>query len=76
MKKLVVVLAAMFAVAAVVRAIVRMSGAGFGRRLEAAMEACPPIARMSRLEAQNEEVIGLLRQQNELLRRETAGLAV
>lgn len=37
-------------------------------RMEAAMERCPPIQRMRRLEQQNDEVISLLREQNTLLR--------
>ena len=38
------------------------------QRVEAAVEHCPPIALLRRLEAQNGEVIALLREQNDLLR--------
>ncbi len=36
-------------------------------KMESAMEGCPPIKAMRRLEEQNDEVIGLLRDQNAML---------
>ena len=38
-------------------------------RVLSAIEGCPPIAKMSALQRQNDDVIGLLREQNELLRQ-------
>lgn len=36
-------------------------------KMESAMEGCPPIKALRRLEEQNDEVIGLLRDQNAML---------
>jgi len=54
---------------AVVTAFTRRGRARLKDRVLNAIEACPPIAKMPVLQQQNEDVIKLLQEQNELLRR-------
>lgn len=69
MRKLLVVTAVLLAGAVAVGLASRKPGAHLKDRLLSAIEACPPIAKMSALQQQNDDVIGLLREQNELLRQ-------
>ncbi len=46
---------------------------GLMAKMEALMESCPPIQALRKLEEQNTEVIDLLREQNALLWRHSAG---
>jgi hypothetical protein len=43
--------------------------ASWKERFAKAMEGCPPVAKMTAIQHQNEEVASLLREQNELLRQ-------
>jgi hypothetical protein len=78
MRKLLVITAVLIAGSTAVRFLSRRPRARLKDRVLKAIEACPPIAKMSALQQQNEDVIGLLREQNELLRRrvQVDGLSV
>ncbi len=61
------------AIVGVGKAVSAVRQGGLLEKMEAFMESCPPIQAMRKLEEQNEEVIGLLREQNALLWRHSAG---
>jgi hypothetical protein len=69
---LLLVVVAAGAVAAVRAAASPKRRARLRDRLAGAVERCPPMAMMSALRRQNDEVLGLLREQNALLRQRPA----
>jgi hypothetical protein len=69
MRKLLVVTAILIAGSTAFRFLSRRPRSRLKDRVLNAIEACPPIAKMSALQQQNEDVIKLLREQNELLRQ-------
>ncbi len=76
MRRILTALAVIFAIAALARTASAERRARLGERLETAIEHCPPVVLLRRLETQNAEVIALLREQNQLLRaRPPAGQA-
>ncbi len=78
MRKLLVITAALIAGSTAFRLLSRRPRARLKDRVLKAIEACPPIAKTSAVQQQNEDVIGLLREQSELLRRrvQVDGLSV
>lgn len=78
MRKLLVVTAILIAGSTAFRFLSRRPRARLKDRVPNAIEACPPIAKMSALQQQNEDVLALLREENELLRRrvQVDGLSV
>ena len=75
MKKIIGLLVIGAAIVGVAKAISALRQDGLVEHMEAFMERCPPIQAMRKLEAQNGEMIGLLRDQNALLWRHSAGEA-
>jgi hypothetical protein len=69
MRKLLVVSAVFIGASVAFHFLARGPRARLRERLLGAIEACPPIAKMSALQQQNDDVITLLREQNELLRQ-------
>ena len=69
MRRLLLVTGAVFAGATAFRFLARRPRARLKDRLLGAIEACPPIAKMSAIQRQHEDVIRLLQEQNELLRQ-------
>ena len=68
MRKALFVLALTFGFAFVLRLFSTERRARWREQAESAIEHCPPVVAMRRLEKQNQEVLALLREQNELLR--------
>jgi hypothetical protein len=69
MRKLLVVTAVLIAGSVAAGLASRKRRARLKDRLLSAIEACPPTAKVSALQQQSDDVIGLLREQNELLRQ-------
>jgi hypothetical protein len=78
MRKLLVVTAMLIGGSTAFRFLSRRPRARLKDQMLNAIEACPPIAKMSALQQQNEDVIKLLGEQNELLRQriQVDGLSV
>ena len=73
MKKIVGLLALGVAIIGIGKAVSAIWQGGLMAKMEALMESCPPIQALRKLEEQNTEVIDLLREQNALLWRHSAG---
>ncbi len=73
MKKIVGLLVLGIAIVGIGKAVSTVRQGGLMAKMEALMESCPPIQALRKLEEQNTEVIELLREQNALLWRHSAG---
>ncbi len=73
MKKIVGLLVLGVAIIGIGKAVSVIWQGGLMAKMEALMESCPPIQALRKLEEQNTEVIDLLREQNALLWRHSAG---
>ncbi len=73
MKKIVGLFVLGIAIVGIGQAISATRQAGLLAKMEAFMESCPPVQAMRKLEEQNTEMIDLLREQNALLWRHSAG---
>lgn len=73
MKKIVGLLVLGVAIVGIGKAVSVIGRSGLMAKMEALMESCPPIQALRKLEEQNTEVIELLREQNALLWRHSAG---
>ncbi len=67
MKKILGLFVLGIAVIGIGKAVSVVRQGGLLEKMEALMESCPPIQALRRLEEQNTEVIGLLRDQNAML---------
>ncbi len=67
MKKILGLFVLGIAVIGIGKAVSVVRQGGLLEKMEAFMESCPPIQALRRLEEQNTEVIGLLRDQNAML---------
>ncbi len=67
MKKIVGLVLLGVAIVGIGKAVSVVRQGGLMEKMEALMESCPPIQALRRLEEQNTEVIGLLRDQNAML---------
>lgn len=73
MKKIVGLLVLGAAVVGLGKAVSAIRQGGLMAKMDAFMESCPPVRALRKLEEQNVEVIDLLREQNALLWRHSAG---
>ncbi len=73
MKKIVGLFVLGVAIVGIGKAVSTARQGGLMAKMEALMESCPPIQALRKLEEQNTEVIALLREQNALLWRHSAG---
>ena len=73
MKKILGLVVLGVAIVGVRKTVSAVRQGGLLEKMETFMERCPPVQAMRKLEEQNDEVIGLLREQNALLWRHSAG---